>query len=74
MACQNLEERLEFIKKALNSSQFSPEERADLVWEYDCCKREIASRNDREYVERIAKQKAEAKDEEINDKLYIKRR
>jgi hypothetical protein len=73
MAYQNLEERLAFIKKALNSSQFSPEERADLVWELDCCKREIANRNDIEYIERTAKMKAEAMDEEINDKLSKRR-
>ena len=72
-AYANLEERLEFINRALKSTQFSPEEIQDLIWERDCCKREIEIRNDREYIERIAKQKADAMQEEINDKLIIRR-
>jgi len=69
-----LKQRLYFINKALNSSQFSPEEKGDLLWERDCIKRELENQKDTEYVNRIAKLKAEAQIEEISDKLVIKRK
>lgn len=70
----NLEERLEFINRALKSTQFTPEELQDILWERDCCKRDIELRNDREYIERIAKMKSDAVQDEINDKLSWRRK
>ena len=62
-------ERLFMIDRCLKSTQFTPEERENLLWERDCCKREIENQNDREYVERIAKYKADMVNEDINSKL-----
>ena len=72
MSHNELKERLAFIERALKSNNFTPLERRDLMWEADCCKREIENQSDREYVERIAKQKADAYQDEINDKLKIR--
>jgi hypothetical protein len=74
MSYQSLKERLEFINRALKSSQFSPEEREDLLWQYECCKREIANCEDTEYNERVAKMKVEAAQDDINNKLVIRRK
>lgn len=60
-----LTQRLDLLERALRSKQFTPEEREDLIWEFNCCKREIKNQNDREYVVRVAKMKAEQYLEEI---------
>lgn len=54
-----LKQRLAFLERALKSKQITPEQREDLLWERDCCKRTIENQNDREYVVRVAKLKAE---------------
>jgi hypothetical protein len=64
-----LKERLAFIERALKSNNFTLPERRDLMWEAECCKREIENQSDREYLERIAKMKADAYQDEINDRL-----
>ena len=69
----DLKERLFMIDRILKSTQFTPEERENLLWERDCCKRAIENQNDTEYVKRTAKYKAEMIEEEINDRLKIKR-
>jgi hypothetical protein len=56
---EDLINRLAMIDRCLRSTQFTPEERENLLWERECCKREIANQNDTEYVSRIAKQKVE---------------
>ena len=55
-----LNQRKAFIERALKSKQFTTEEREDLLWEFNCVKREIKNQNDREYIERIAKLKTDA--------------
>lgn len=57
------------IDRILRSTQFTPSERENLLWERDCCKRAIENQNDTEYIERVAKQKTEEAIEEINEKL-----
>ena len=69
----DLKERLFMIDRILRSTQFTPEERENLLWERDCCKIAIENQNDTEYVERIAKQKTEMYLEETRDKLKIKK-
>jgi len=64
-----LKERLAFIERALKSKHFTLPERRDLMWESDCCKREIENQSDREYLERIAKYKTDMTNEDINSKL-----
>jgi hypothetical protein len=50
------------------------EDYAQLSWELSCWKREVEWRQDSKYVNKIAKYKADMMDEEISDRLIMKRR
>jgi hypothetical protein len=65
--------RIKEVEEMLKNVEMNSEDYAQLLWELSCWKREVEWRQDSEYVNKIAKYKADMMDEEISDRLIMKR-